>query len=171
MRRKNLKLDLALGDDLPLVAAKESVLRQLVVSLLDNACRASAEGTAVVVSAAAATTNGSQATAGRVVALAFSDTGGGVAAAERERVFGTQPNLGGRPIGGLGDSGGNLAIVQKLAQAGGGDVVFESTPGVGTTFTLRLPAAEVRPWSLLAPAPDAPAPSPPTPQPAEGAES
>ena len=171
VRRKNLKLDLALGDDLPLVAAKESVLRQLVVSLLDNACRASAEGTAVVVSAAAATTNGSQATAGRVVALAFSDTGGGVAAAERERVFGTQPNLGGRPIGGLGDSGGNLAIVQKLAQAGGGDVVFESTPGVGTTFTLRLPAAEVRPWTALSPLPTPLVAKPPTPEPAEGAES
>ena len=171
VRRKNLKLDLALGDDLPLVAAKESVLRQLVVSLLDNACRASAEGTAVVVSAAAATTNGSQATAGRVVALAFRDTGGGVAAAERERVFGTQPNLGGRPIGGLGDSGGNLAIVQKLAQAGGGDVVFESTPGVGTTFTLRLPAAEVRPWTALSPLPTPLVAKPPMPEPAEGAES
>ena len=94
VRRKNLKLDLALGDDLPLVAVKESVLRQLVVSLLGNACRASAEGTAVVVRAVAATTNGSQATAGRVVSLAFGDTGGGVAAADRERVFGTQPNLG-----------------------------------------------------------------------------
>ena len=171
VRRKNLKLDLALGDDLPLVSVKESVLRQLVVSLLDNACRASAEGTAVAVRAAAATTNGSQAAAGRIVLLAFSDTGGGIAAEERERVFGTQPSLDGQPIGGLGDSHTNLAIVRRLAQASGGDLLFDSTSGVGTTFTLRLPAAEVRPWSLLAPAPDAPAPSPPTPQPAEGAES
>ena len=170
VRRKNLKLDLALGDDLPLVAVKESVLRQLVVSLLGNACRASAEGTAVVVRAVAATTNGSQATAGRVVSLAFGDTGGGVAAADRERVFGTQPNLGERPIGGLGDSSANLAIVQKLAQAGGGDVQFESTAGVGTTFTLRLPAAEVRPWTVLSALPDRPAPKTPAPEPAEGGE-
>ena len=89
----------------------------------------------------------------------------------RDSVFGTQPNLGGRPIGGLGDSGGNLAIVQKLAQAGGGDVVFESTPGVGTTFTLRLPAAEVRPWTALSPLPTLLVAKPPTPEPAEGAES
>jgi signal transduction histidine kinase len=171
VRRKNLKLDLALGDDLPLVSVKEAVLRQLVVSLLDNACRASGEGTAVVVRAVAAATNGSKAAAGRMVSLAFSDTGGGIAAAERERVFGTQPSLDGRPIGGLGDGHTNLAIVRRLAQAGGGDLLFDSTAGIGTTFTLHLPAAEVRPWSLLAPTPERPTQSPATPQPAEGGES
>ena len=147
LRQKNLKLDLALAADLPLVSVKETVLRQLVLSLLTNACRASAEGTAVVVSAAAASaepaTNGSKAGRGRQVALAFRDTGGGIDPAERERVFGSQPNLGsGRPVRGLGDGSANLAVVQKLAQASGGDLVFDSQAGVGTTFTLRLPAAE-----------------------------
>ncbi len=165
-RRKNLMLDLSLGDDLPLVAVKEPVLRQLVLSLLDNACRVSAEGTAVVVRAAATVTNGSKPAAVRVVSVAFSDTGGGIAAEERERVFGTQPNLDGRPIGGLGDSHANLAVVRRLAQACGGDLLFESTTGVGTTFTLQLPAAEVRPWTALSAAPDRPAP-----EPAEGAGS
>ena len=177
MRQKNLKLDLALGLDLPLVSVKETVLRQLVLSLLTNACRASAEDSAVVVSAAAASgesapTNGSKAGGSRLVSVAFSDTGGGIAPGERERVFGSQPNLGqGRPVGGLGDSSANLAVVQKLAQAGGGDLVFESVAGVGTTFTLRLPAAELRPWSALTPKAEQAAPQSPPPQPAEGAKS
>jgi signal transduction histidine kinase len=177
VRQKSLKLDLVLGADLPLVSVKETVLRQLVLSLLTNACRASAEGTTVVVSAAAAsaepaTTNGSKAGRGRMVALAFRDTGGGIDPAERERVFGSQPNLGsGRPVRGLGDGSANLAVVQKLAQAGGGDLVFDSQAGVGTTFTLRLPAAELRPWSALVAAFERPAAEPSGPPATEGAQS
>ena len=49
----------------------------------------------------------------------------------------------------MGDNSANLAVVQKLAQASGGDLAFESALGKGTTFTLRLPAAEVRPWTLM----------------------
>ena len=168
LRQKNLKLDLALAADLPLVSVKETVLRQLVLSLLTNACRASAENSDVVVRAESATTNGSKAGSGRMVAVTFRDTGGGVPPEERERVFGTQPNLsGGQPVRGLGDSSANLAVVQKLAQAGGGDLVFDSVAGAGTTFTLRLPAAELRPWSVLTPRVEHTTPKPPAPEAAE----
>jgi two-component system sensor histidine kinase SenX3 len=91
-----------------------------------------------------------------MVLLAVSDTGGGIPAGERDHVFDSQYYLGGgRPIPGLGDNSGNLAVVQKLAQASGGDLVYESKPGRGTTFTLRLPAAELRPWTKLKVKPDA----------------
>jgi signal transduction histidine kinase len=46
-----------------------------------------------------------------------------------------------RPVGtGLG-----LAIVQELAQAMGGTAAARSTPGVGSTFSLLLAAAEEGP--------------------------
>ncbi|MCW5862481.1 MAG: hypothetical protein KIT52_05200 [Anaerolineae bacterium] len=161
LRRKNLKLDLAVAADLPLVAVKETVLRQLTLSLLENACRASAEDTAVRVHAevvaGGALPNGSKATSSRLVNVAFSDTGGGVVADQQGYVFDSRHRLeDGRPIGGLGDTSANLAVVQKLAQASGGDLVFDSQAGVGATFTLRLPAAELRPWSLLTPPPAKP---------------
>ncbi len=150
LRRKNLKLDLALRADLPLVTVKETVLRQLTLSLLENACRASAEDSAVVVRAEVVPVNGGKATNSRLVNVTFSDTGGGVAADQQGFVFDSRHHLAdGQPIRGLGDTSANLAVVQKLAQASGGDLVFDSQVGVGTTFTLRLPAAELRPWSLL----------------------
>lgn len=150
LRQKNLKLDMMIDDDLPLVAAKETVLRQLVLSLLENSCRASAEDGSVLVHAKAVSANGNGAASGRMVALMVSDTGSGIRAEDRERVFDSQYYLaGGKPIVGLGDNSANLAVIQKLAQASGGDLKFETKMGTGTTFVLRLPAAEVRPWSYM----------------------
>ena len=150
LRQKNLKLDMAVDHDLPLVAVKETVLRQLVLSLLENACRASIEDGTIGVRAETVSANGSSPASGRVVALMVSDSGSGIRAEDLNRVFDSQYYLsGGRPIVGLGDNSANLAVVQKLAQASGGDLQFESKLGTGTMFTLRLPAAEVRPWTLM----------------------
>lgn len=150
LRQKSLKLDMTMDADLPLVAVKETVLRQLVLSLLENACRASKEEGTIAVRAEVVSANGSAPTSGRAVALLVSDSGSGIRAEDRERVFDSQYYLtGGRAIVGMGDNSANLAVVQKLAQASGGDLYFESKPGVGTTFTLRMPAAEVRPWTLM----------------------
>lgn len=150
LRQKSLKLDTAISEDLPLVAVKEAVLRQLALSLLENACRASDENGTILLRATTPQTNGAG-PASRAVLLMVTDAGAGIRSEDRSRVFDSQYYLaGGRPISGLGDNSANLAVVQKLAQAGGGDLTFESRPGGGgTTFTLRLPAAEVRPWTLL----------------------
>jgi len=148
LRRKNLTLDVALGDDLPLVSVKETVLRQLVLSLLENACRASAEEGDVSLRAQLAPAGAGR--NGRMVDLAFTDSGAGIQLEDRGRVFDSRDYLAGRrPIPGLGDNSATLAVVQKLAQASGGDLLLESSVGAGTTFTLRLPAAEVRPWTVL----------------------
>ncbi|MDS1270285.1 HAMP domain-containing sensor histidine kinase [Lipingzhangella sp. LS1_29] len=71
-----------------------------------------------------------------VVALEVSDTGPGMPADDVARAF-DRFHRGQRAPG--GGSGLGLAIVWASATAHGGDVRLDSTPGSGTTVTVRLP--------------------------------
>ena len=71
--------------------------------------------------------------------LVFSvaDTGPGIPEAIRGRIFETFVSEGKKDGSGLG-----LAIVRRIAEEHGGSVGYESTPGVGTRFEIRLPQPE-----------------------------
>ena len=67
------------------------------------------------------------------VGIAISDTGRGMPAEERRRVF--EPFYSRKPAGtGLG-----LTIARRIVAAHGGRIEIESTPGRGACFTILLP--------------------------------
>jgi signal transduction histidine kinase len=63
------------------------------------------------------------------------DTGGGIAPEDAAHIFEPLFTTKARGIG-LG-----LAVSRTLMQSNGGDIAFTSTPGVGTTFSIRLPVS------------------------------
>jgi len=129
---ENKKLDLRsqVADDLPPVRQDQGKLQQILSNLLSNAVKFTPEGGHVLVQADLD---------GDDMVLAVSDNGVGIAAAERDAVFdkfrqGANPLTREHEGTGLG-----LSIVRELAKLLGGDVTLESEPGLGSTFTVRVP--------------------------------
>lgn len=75
----------------------------------------------------------------RFVEVSFTDTGSGISRANSEKLFG--PNFSTKTHG----SGLGLVISKGAVDAYGGEIVIESTEGVGTCVRVRLPLAEQPP--------------------------
>jgi heavy metal sensor kinase len=74
-----------------------------------------------------------------VARLSVRDTGPGIAAADAERIFQPFVRLDSARARETGGAGLGLAIARSIAQAHGGTLVLQSTPGAGSEFTIRLP--------------------------------
>ena len=117
------------------VRADPEKLRQVLLNLLTNAIKFTDAGGRVTL--ACETDAG-----GGVTRVRVTDTGRGIPADQLERIFEpfvqvdrhrTHESQQGVGLG--------LAISRDLARGMGGDLTAESTPGIGSTFTLTLPSA------------------------------
>lgn len=122
-------LDTRVAPDTPTVRADRDRLVQALSNLMTNALKFTPEGGRIVLTAEAADE------AGRV-AFSVADSGPGIPAEEQQHLFDRfwQANREDRTGSGLG-----LAIVRGIAEAHGGAVRVESTPGEGSRFTILVP--------------------------------
>jgi signal transduction histidine kinase len=124
-RRRGIAYERDFAAD-PVLSTDGDRVLQIVTNLIDNAFRWTPDGGRIALGLEAA--NGT-------VAVSVSDTGPGIPAADRDRIF--------RPFfsrDGDGGTGLGLAIARELAQALGGELRLDSEPGRGSRFELRLPA-------------------------------
>ncbi|WP_165486187.1 sensor histidine kinase KdpD [Frankia sp. Cppng1_Ct_nod] len=123
-------VEIRIPDDLPDIHADPALLERVMVNLVSNALRHSPEGTHPVITTSALVDR---------VELRVIDRGPGIPAENRDRVFQPFQRLGDRDTTtgvGLG-----LALSRGLAEAMGGSLATEDTPGGGLTMVLSLPAA------------------------------
>jgi two-component system sensor histidine kinase SenX3 len=113
-----------LGDRRQLVSA--------VFNLLDNAVKYSPEGAEVLVRA--------RPEPGGRLSLVVADDGVGIPRRDLDRVFERFYRVDRARSRGTGGTGLGLAIVRHVASNHGGEVTVESTEGIGSTFTLTMPA-------------------------------
>ncbi|MBF0423520.1 MAG: hybrid sensor histidine kinase/response regulator [Magnetococcales bacterium] len=71
--------------------------------------------------------------------LAVADEGPGIAAVDRDRLFGAFQKLSARPTAKEKSTGLGLAIVKKIVDGHRGEIRLDSEPGQGAVFTIRLP--------------------------------
>ncbi|HEX2778129.1 MAG TPA: ATP-binding protein, partial [Gemmatimonadaceae bacterium] len=104
-------------------------LRQALINLATNAVKFTEEGS---VSLEAKQD-------GDAYRFIVRDTGIGIATEHLERVFDSFWQVEQSMRRRVGGAGLGLAVTRRLARLLGGEVEVESTPGTGSTFTLRLP--------------------------------
>jgi two-component system sensor histidine kinase KdpD len=122
--------DLDVPETLPMVAVDPGLLERSVANLVENAVKYSPAGKAVLVSASAIADR---------VEVRVADRGPGVPDEAKERIFEPFQRYGDAPRGagvGLG-----LAVARGFAEAMGGTLNAEDTPGGGLTMVLTLRAA------------------------------
>lgn len=108
------------------------LLEQAVINLVDNAIKYSDAGRTVWMEAEAA---------GGELVIRIRDEGCGIAAEHLPRLFERFYRVDRARSRKLGGTGLGLSIVKHIVQAHRGTIGVESEPGVGSTFTMRLPLA------------------------------
>jgi signal transduction histidine kinase len=115
-----------MAEDLPPIQADAQQLQQVLLNLCLNAIDAMPKGGKLTVRGA---TDGDQ------IHLTVADTGHGIDADTLRRIF--QPFFTAKKKRGLGLG---LSICDRIIKSHGGTLAASSTCGVGTVFTVRLPA-------------------------------
>ncbi len=139
-RAKRIALRFTECDPMLAVRADREKLQQIVLNLLANAVKFTEPGGAVGLVCEGTTFADGAATGSGRVYIRVSDTGAGIAENQLERVFEPFVQVDAKLTRAHGGTGLGLAISRDLSRGMGGDLTVESTLGVGSTFTLELPA-------------------------------
>jgi PAS domain S-box-containing protein len=136
-RAKGISLQLSECDDSLVARIDAEKVQQVIVNLLSNAVKFTSPGGSIVLACRRDDVRGDE----RSVIVTVTDTGRGIAHDAIERIFEPFVQVDSRLTRTDEGIGLGLAISRDLARGMGGDLTADSTPGLGSTFTLRLPAA------------------------------
>ena len=127
--KENISLKVELKDGI-WVACSSSRLQQMLGNLIENAIKYNKPNGSVKITAEESR---------QMAVIRIQDTGIGIEEEHFNRLFERFYRVDTSRSRAIGGTGLGLSIVKHLAVLYGGEVSVESTPGVGTTFTVRLP--------------------------------
>jgi two-component system phosphate regulon sensor histidine kinase PhoR len=126
---------LALTRELPaaplMLSTDRDAVEQIVLNLIDNACKYAAEGGELMVTLSAGAGGGAE--------LRVGDRGRGVPDTERERIFEKFHRVDETLTAEKSGTGLGLSIARQLSRGLGGELRCEARPGGGAVFVLTLP--------------------------------
>lgn len=135
--RKNLQLNYAIVDDIPLVLNGEaSRVRQVLINLVGNALKFTEQG-AIDIEVNAETTDN----ASTLLRFNVTDTGMGIPAAAQATIFDAFVQADGSSTRHHEGAGLGLAICRQLVQLMGGQIGVDSQVGRGSRFWFTVPFA------------------------------
>jgi len=132
--KKGNRLTLDLGEDAGMAHTDVTKLRQCLINLLSNAAKFTEAGQITLAARRERHSDMDWLT------FAVSDTGIGLSPEQQARLFQRFSQADSSTTRRFGGTGLGLAITRAFAHMLGGDIEVASEEGVGTTFTVRLPA-------------------------------
>ncbi len=131
--KRNQRLALELGEDLPTCHSDSGKIKQILYNLLSNAVKFTPTGGGVSLSVSR---NGDDR-----FRLVVSDTGPGIPEDQREAIFEKFLQLDSSRTREHGGTGLGLAITSDLVQVLGGRIELAAQPGPGASFLVELPTS------------------------------
>lgn len=137
VERNDNQLVIRCEGDLGTMHSDQTKVRQVLLNLLSNASKFTESGTITIEAIRRSGTDG------KVDILVFkvSDSGIGMTTEQMKKLFEAFSQAEASTTRRYGGTGLGLAITRHFCRLMGGDVTVESKPGVGSTFTIELPAA------------------------------
>jgi signal transduction histidine kinase/CheY-like chemotaxis protein len=120
--------------DIGAMHADATKLRQMLLNLLSNASKFTEKGTVTLKAVRVIEEDAD------MMELSVIDTGIGMTPEQLTRLFQAFSQADASTTSKYGGTGLGLAISKQFAQMMQGDITVTSTPGVGSTFTIRMPA-------------------------------
>jgi hypothetical protein len=147
------RLEVVADADLGVMRADLTKVRQSLFNLLSNAAKFTEHGLITLAAARERSPAGPAGPSDGVDWMTFrvSDTGIGMKPEQLERLFQVFSQADASISRKYGGTGLGLALSLRFCQMMGGDISVESTYGVGSTFTIRLPAQPAVPQSAPEP--------------------
>jgi signal transduction histidine kinase len=127
LRDKPVEWRYEVAPDLPLMTCDRRRVLQILLNLVTNACKFTAEGSVALIAQHTPTH----------IMFVVQDTGAGIPANHQELVF--QPFHQVKAAHAQSGSGLGLSITKFLVEAHQGEIRLESAPGAGSAFTVLLP--------------------------------
>ena len=141
-RAKGLELSVHWRPGIPVTIVSDPLrLKQILVNLISNALKFTERGEIRI---DVQPVPGGPPLREPALQIAVSDTGFGISAAQRERLFVAYQQSEAWTTRQFGGTGLGLAISRDLALKLGGDITVVSTPGEGSTFTVRVAVGSPR---------------------------
>ena len=139
-RQKHLRLACDLPPEPIRLTSDIDKVRQIIVNLAGNAVKFTDKGEVRIALSEVHSSGEAAGDARREIRIAVRDTGSGIAAEDARRLFHPFSQVDAGLTRRHGGTGLGLYISQRLAQLLGGRIDVQSEVGVGSVFTLALPA-------------------------------
>lgn len=146
-KQKGVALNVDFNSDVPThIYSDTNRIRQILFNLLGNALKFTEKGSVDLTVSRIVKQNSMTSNEGEVarnndaINITITDTGIGISPEAIDRLFQPFEQADSTTARQFGGTGLGLSICKRLAELLGGQIILESTPGKGSSFTLQLPS-------------------------------